>query len=104
MKIDFTFRHMDSSERLKSHTSEKLERLARFEDREMNVHVTFGNEKYNSFVEFQVNGTSGMFVSSEVRQDMHEAIDLAVDKLDRQLARDKDKRKRHKGLQASTPR
>jgi len=104
MKIDFTFRQMNSSEKLKAHTSDKLTRLARFEDREMSVHVTFGKEKHNNFVEFQVNGNNGTFVSSETRDDMFEAIDLAIDKVDRQLARDKDKRKHHKGLQAATPR
>lgn len=104
MKIDFTFRQMDSSERLKRHTSEKLDRLTRFEDREMSVHVTFSVEKYNKTVEFQITGSHGSFVSSEVREDMYEAIDLAVDKMDRQLARDKEKRKHHKGLQAATPR
>ena len=104
MKIHFTFRHMDSSEKLKAHTSEKLERLARFEDREISVQVTFSKEKYHNIVEFQVSGSSGTFVSSETRDDMFEAIDLAIDKIDRQLSRDKDKRKRHKGLQAATPR
>ena len=104
MKIDFTFRHMNSSEKLKAHTTEKLGRLARFEDREMTVHVTFEKEKHHNHVEFQVTGNNGTFVSRETRDDMFEAIDLGIDKMDRQLARDKDKRKRHKGLQAATPR
>lgn len=96
MKIDFTFRQMDSSEGLKGHTASKLERLGRFEDQEMVVHVTFGIEKYNKCVELQVNGAHGTLVSSEKREDMYEAIDLAVDKLDRQLSRQKSKRKQRR--------
>ncbi len=104
MKISYTFRQMDSSEGLKEHTASKIERLGRFEDREMSVHVIFSLEKFHKTVEFQVSSSSGTFVSSETREDMYEAIDLAMDKLDRQLSRDKAKRKHHKGQQPATPR
>jgi putative sigma-54 modulation protein len=86
---------MDASNGLKEHTAHKLERITRFEDRELSVHVTFGSEKHHKLVEFQVNGAHGTFVSSEKRDDLYEAIDLAVDKLDRQLSREKSKRKNH---------
>jgi putative sigma-54 modulation protein len=97
MKTTFTFRHMDSSADLKAHTEGKLERLERFEDREMTVQVTFEVDNYRKAVEFQCAGSHGTFVSSETTDDMYESIDLAIDKLDRQLARDKEKRKHHKG-------
>lgn len=103
MKISYTFRQMDSSEGLKEHTSAKLTRLARFEDREMTILVTFRLAKYTKSVELQCTGSHGTFVSSEEREDMYEAIDLAIDKLDRQLSRDKSKRKHHKGSQPATP-
>lgn len=104
MKITYTFRQMDSSEGLKEHTAAKLQRLTRFEDREMAVNVTFQLEnKFQRFVEFQCSGSHGTFVSSESAEDMYEAIDLAVDKLDRQLSREKSKRKHHKGQQPATP-
>lgn len=102
MKINFTFRQMDSSDALKAHTTTKLERLARFEDHEMVVNATFAMEKYHQSIEFQVKGSHGTFVSHETRDDMYEAIDLAVDKLDRQLAREKSKRKDHKGPASTT--
>jgi ribosomal subunit interface protein len=103
MKIAYTFRHMNSSEELKAHTTQKLERLGRFEDRELAVHVTFGLEKHQRQIEFQVQSSHGTFVCSEEKEDMFEAIDLAVDKIDRQLAREKSRRKHHKGNQAATP-
>ena len=96
MRIRYTFRHMNANDRLKKHTAGKLERLSRFEDREIDIHVTFGQEKHHHIVEFQVIGGHGTFVSHEMRDDMYEAIDLAVDKLDRQLSREKSRRKDHK--------
>ena len=95
MRIRYTFRHMNASDRLKEHTTNKLGRISRFEDREMNVQVTFDHEKHRKSVEFQVSGAHGTFVSHEQRDDLFEAIDLAIDKLDRQLSRDKSKRKDH---------
>lgn len=103
MRINFTFRHMDSSEALKDHASAKLARLERFEDREMSIDTVFSVEKFQKTAEFKISGAHGMFLQTETRDDMFEAIDVAVDKLDRQLARSKEKRKHHKGSQATTP-
>ena len=103
MKISFTFRHMDSTEDLKTVAQDKLGRLSRYEDRELAILVTFSVEKFNKTVELQAIGNGNTFVAHETREDMFEALDLAVDKLDRQLNRDKTKRKHHKGNQGSTP-
>ncbi|MGM0577204.1 MAG: ribosome hibernation-promoting factor, HPF/YfiA family [Myxococcota bacterium] len=103
MKVSFTFRHMDSTEALKTHTLDKLEKLERYEDRELAINTIFDVVKFNKNVEFQVTGNGQTFVASETREDMYEAIDLAVDKLDRQLNKDKNKRKHHKGAQSTTP-
>jgi ribosomal subunit interface protein len=103
MKVTYTFRHMDASDRAKAHTKDKLERLARFEDREMSVDVVFTTEKHEVSAEFKVAGAHGTFMVSETRPDLFEAIDVAVDKLDQVLSRDKDRRKHHKGNQGTTP-
>ncbi len=103
MKVHFTFRHMDSTQELKDHTVDKLSKLERYEDREMTVHAIFTTEKHNKQVEFTLNGSGTQFVAHEAREDMYEAIDVAVDKLDRQLNKDKEIRKHHKGSQGSTP-
>jgi len=101
MKVNFTFRHMDSTEALKAHTEDKLERLKRFEETELNVHVIFEVEKLNKTVEFTVTSKGHTFVVSETRGDMYEAIDIGVDKLNRQISRDKSRRKHHKGHQGA---
>lgn len=103
MKITYTFRHMDASDRAKKHTASKLERLSRFEDREMAIDVVFTTSRFEVQAEFKVTGAHGHFVVSETRTDLFEAIDVGVDKLDQVLARDKAKRKHHKGQQSTTP-
>lgn len=103
MKITYTFRHMDANDTVKDHAGDKLSRLERFEDREMAVDAVFTTEKFQKSVEFKVSGAHGTFVLTETRDDMYEAIDVAVDKLDQMLSRDKAKRKHHKGNQSTTP-
>jgi ribosomal subunit interface protein len=103
MNITYTFRHMDASDRARNYTGEKLERLERFEDREMAVDVVFTAEKFEVQAEFKVSGAHGNFVVSETRPDLFEAIDVGIDKLDQVLSRDKAKRKHHKGHQSTTP-
>ena len=103
MKSTYTFRHMDASDRARAHTDDKLGRLERFEDREMAVDVVFTTAKHEITAEFKVSGAHGSFVVSETRTDLFEAIDVAVDRLDQVLSRDKAKRKHHMGGQGSTP-
>jgi len=103
MKITFTFRHMDANDTVKEHAGSKLTRLERFEDREMSVDTVFSTDKFQKSVEFKVAGAHGTFVLTETRDDMYEAIDVAIDKLDQMLSRDKAKRKHHKGHQPTTP-
>ena len=80
MKVNFTFRHMDSSERIKDHTTAKLQRLQRYEDRELAINAIFSIEKFHKTVEFTANSNGHTFVSHETADDMFEAIDLAADK------------------------
>ena len=44
-----------------------------------------------------------IFTQYEKVPEEIEAIDIAIDKLDRQLARSKERRKHHKGTQGTTP-
>lgn len=104
MQITFSFRHMDSSDAIKAHAAEKLSRLERFEDREMSVDTVFSMEKkFQKTAEFKVHGAHGSFIQTETREDLYEAIDVAIDKLDRQLARAKARVKHHKGALGAVP-
>lgn len=96
MQITYAFRHMDTSDRAKEHTANKLGRLSRLEDGEMSVDVVFTAEKQDYRAEFRVNDRSGNFIIGETRSDLFEAINVAVDRLDQTVserkARLKDRR------------
>ena len=103
MKVTHTFRHMDGSCAIKEHMQQKLAGLSRYEDHELSIHAIYSVERFNRYVEVTAHGAGHTFVAHETAEDMYEAIDLVVDKLDRQLSKEKSKRKHHKGNQRSMP-
>ena len=70
---------------------------------EVTVQVTLGVEKIHRSVELHATLHGQTFVSQEKRGDMYEAIDVCVDKLNRQISRKKSKLKHHKGQQPTSP-
>jgi putative sigma-54 modulation protein len=94
---------MDSTDAIKQHVLNKLKRLERYEDREVTVQVTLGVEKIHRSVELHATLHGQTFVSQESRGDMYEAIDVCVDKLNRQISKKRSKLRDHKGHQPTSP-
>jgi len=96
MQITFTGHHLDITDALRDFTRDKLARLERHFDRITSISVTFSVEKLRHIVEatLHVPGTA-LHAGSESTEDMYSAIDLLVDKLDRQLKKHKDRETAH---------
>jgi putative sigma-54 modulation protein len=97
MQISVTGHHVDITEPLKNYVDNKFERLERHFDNVANVHVILSVEKLRQKAEatLRVNGTS-VFADS-VHEDMYAAIDALIDKIDRQVMRQKEKLTSHRG-------
>ena len=98
MNINVTFRHMPSSDPLKEYASEKVRHIVEkyFRSGESEAHVVLSTEKFWHLADFTVS-FKGMTAKVEERtEDMYSSIDLALDKLDTQLRRHKDKIRDHK--------
>lgn len=97
MHVTVTFRHMDSSDALKDYAEEKSARLARFLVEPIEFHWVLSVEKKIRHVA-DVSVVAGGITSKaqEETQDMYSAIDLALDKLEKQVKKHKEKVKDHK--------
>ncbi len=95
MQLAITFRNFEASESLKDHTRERLERLARNLDRACTAHVVLCLERHLHHAD--VTFVTGPLVlrAKLVSPDMYASVDLAVDCLEEQLRRDKDRAKHH---------
>lgn len=96
MQISFTGHQMEVTPALKEFTTEKFDRLTRHFDRISRVHVTFGVEKLNNIVEATIHVPGDALHASSAHGDMYSAIDLLIDKLDRQLKKHKEKESGHR--------
>jgi putative sigma-54 modulation protein len=92
MQINFTGHRMEITSSLRAFTEEKLNKLERHFDKITSIHVVFDVEKLRKIVEATILISKGEVHASAESEDMYAAIDLLVDKLDRQLMKHKEKK------------
>ncbi len=91
MQISVTFRHMEPSSTLKVYVEQKLERLGKLFYRDVEANVVLSVEKHRHRAEIWVKGDKTTFNCTEEKEDMYQAIDLAADKIQRQVKKYKSK-------------
>lgn len=97
MQMNITFRQMDASDSLKEYAREKVERVNKYLDRAGEAHVVLSLERHLHHADITIH--SGRFVlrGREKSEDMYASLDLAMDKIERQLLRYKERLKNHHG-------
>jgi putative sigma-54 modulation protein len=85
MTVTTTFRHIEATEALKSHSGARVEKLQRFFRQPMAAKVTLSHEKLRHCVEVQIQAGNEWYEAKEECDDMYAAVDLVVQKLERQI-------------------
>jgi len=97
-QIEVTSRHEPVSERMKSYATEKVSKLLRFHNRISRMQIVIDGVHEEPVVELIVHVDSGAtLVAKEHHEHFKGAVDLIVDKMERQLKKNNSKRKHHKG-------
>ena len=92
-----TFRHLDPSDALKNYAMEKVSRIEKYLSNITEVHIILTHEKLANTAEVIVNANRVTITAREKHKDnMYASIDLVVDKLERQVKKQKDKLTSHK--------
>ncbi len=104
MQITTTFRHMESSEALKSYAEEKLSRVQKYIDEPIVAQVFLTVEKIRHIAEVTLNAKGITIKASEETNDMYAALDAVIDKIERQMRRYKERLKAHKPVSESEER
>lgn len=103
MKIIITGRQMNVRDSLKELTITKLERFEKFFDDDTEVYVSFSWRRNMQMVEITISTAGMMFRSEEGDETFQNAIDRAVDTLERQIRKNKtrlEKRMRNGAFRA----
>ena len=96
MQVHVTFRHMESSDALRTYAEEKSARLARYLVEPIEVHWALSVEKIRHIADATVVAGGVSIKAREDTPDMYSAIDMTMDKLEKQVKRHKEKVKDHK--------
>jgi len=97
MKVDITFRNMFATDALRNHVQEKLEKVTeKYLDQVSEAHVTLSLERYLHHADINLHAGHFHLRGKEKCEDMYASIDLAVDKIERQMKKYKDRLKSHR--------
>lgn len=96
MQTSVTFKNVDTSEHLKAYVQDKLDRLDKFLDNPAEANVVLRVEKFRHIAEVNINGDRLNIIGKEETEDMYSAIDMVVDKLEKQIKKNKQKIRDHR--------
>ena len=91
MQTSVTFKNLDPSEHLKAYVSEKLDRFDKFLDNPAEANVVLAVEKFRHIAEINIAGDKLNINGKEETIDMYSAIDMTLDKLEKQIKKSKQK-------------
>jgi putative sigma-54 modulation protein len=95
MQVAVTFRHVRPTPALRKYAEEKIGRLSKYLRRPMGAHVILSVDKKSHRAEISLSANGKSLFSQEETGDLYSAIDLALDKVERQLKKLNAKRKNH---------
>ncbi|MBP1641345.1 MAG: raiA [Acidobacteria bacterium] len=91
MNIEYVGRHVTLDDRIRAHAEQKLGRILKFLAEPVEVHVSLDAEKHRQIAEIRLSHRHGSVRAREENADVLEAIDLAVEHLERQARRSRKK-------------
>src|SRR2546425_6193349 len=99
MSVDITGRHIEVTEPIRKFATDRLERLRGIIDEILEVHLILTVEKHQRHIaELNIKTRRDFYHSEEVSTDMYTSIAAVVDKVEKQILKDKERnvtRKRH---------
>ncbi len=95
MNLTVTGHHVEVTNSMRNYVVEKLQRLQRHSENLFDIQVILSVEKLRQKAEATIKVSGNTLYADTTQPDMYAAIDLLMDKLDRQLIRQKEKSRNH---------
>jgi putative sigma-54 modulation protein len=103
LNITVTAKSDSATYAVKEYAKEKAQKLSRYYDRLQGVDIIMETDRATHIVEMIAIGDKHRFVAKEAGNEMMEATDLVIDKMERQLSKFKEKmHERHRRKTSST--
>jgi putative sigma-54 modulation protein len=91
MNIDFVGRSVEIDDRLRSYTERKLGKVTKFLQDPVEIRVTLEVEKHRNIADLHISHKHGVLQATEETGDLYEAVNQAVDKVEKQARRSKNR-------------
>jgi len=98
MQVSVAFRHMDTSNALQSYATRKLDSILSkyITGQDVQSQIVFSVERFWHIANFTINVNGLTIKAVERTENMYASVDLALDRLERQLRRYKERIRAHK--------
>lgn len=97
MQTSVTFKNLDPSDHLKIYVGDKLNRFDKYLDNPAEANVVLSVEKFRHIAEIHIIGDRLTIKGKEETNDMYSAIDMVLDKLEKQIKKSKQKIRERRG-------
>lgn len=99
MNIQITVRNVELTDAIKSYVEKKVSKVKKYFEQVIEIHVVLDVQKNVHIAEILVNAKGVFLKGIEKSEDLYASIDLAMDKIERQLVKYKEKLKSKKLLE-----
>lgn len=89
MKLDLTGIQIDITPAIQDFVTKKIKKLDKFFEEDTIIHVTFSAKKEKQRVEVRVEYKGKTYIAEEDTDDLYTEIDRAIDKIQRQVRKQK---------------
>jgi len=96
MQLSVSFRNLDPSDHLKNYAETRLTRIKKYMEEPIEVHVVLSVQKFRHTADVTINANGIKIKAQEETGDLYSAIDLVMDKIEKQIKRQREKLKEHK--------
>lgn len=97
MRVTFSSKSVQMTEREREYADKKLQRLARYFRSAREAHLTYSTQRNFQIVEVQLDLDGTLLRAEERTPDVFASIDAVAEKLEHQVKRLKDKVRSHRG-------
>jgi len=91
MQITITARHFELTNAIRDYVEQSCEKLSRYFDQILNIHLTLSYENSRNIVEMSLHASKFNINSESEEMDMYIALDSAIEKMETQIKKLKDK-------------
>jgi putative sigma-54 modulation protein len=96
MQISVSFRNLDPSDHLKGYAENRMARFKKYMEEPIEVYLVLSIQKFRHLADVTISANGLKIKAQEETGDLYSAIDMVLDKIEKQVKRHREKIKEHK--------